>query len=99
MRYTAATSDPADFKSQKFLLRQLLYEQPRPTELCISITLNDEDEILFARTMHAVMKNISHLCSRERSEVWKREAWRKIVVYIIADGRKKCTPFILLYFG
>ena len=89
MRYSAATCDPADFKKENFTLRQVLYEQPRATEMFVVITLYNEDEVLFARTMHGVMKNISHLCSRNRSKVWGKEGWRKVVVCVVADGRTK----------
>jgi len=56
----------------------------------IVITLYNEDEVSFARTMHGVMKNIAYLCSRARSKVWGKEGWRKVVVCIVADGRTKC---------
>ncbi|BFZ65301.1 Chitin synthase, class 2 [Saitoella coloradoensis] len=92
MRYTAATCDPADFKSERFTLRQVLYEQPRHTELFIVITMYNEDEVLFARTMHGVMKNIRHLCSRDRSRVWGKDGWKKVVVCIVSDGRTKINP-------
>ena len=94
MRYTAATCDPSDFKKERFALRQVLYEQPRATEMFIVITLYNEDEVLFARTMHGVMKNIAHLCSRQRSKVWGKEGWRKVVVCVVADGRTKYDPAI-----
>ncbi|KAI7865034.1 chitin synthase 1 [Spinellus fusiger] len=88
MRYTAATCDPKDFQSQGYTLRQPLLE--RHTELFIVLTMYNEDEVLFARTMHGVMKNIAHLCSRVRSPVWEGpEAWKKVVVCIVSDGRKK----------
>src|SRR5208282_3129788 len=73
----------------RFTLRQVLYDQPRPTEMFIVITLYNEDEGSFARTMHGVMKNIAHLCSRTRSKVWGKEGWRKVVVCVVADGRTK----------
>ena len=69
MRYTAATRDPAEW----FTLRQVFYEQRRPTKMFIVITLYNEDEVSFARTMHGVMKNIAHLCSRAQSKVWDKE--------------------------
>jgi chitin synthase len=89
MRYSAATCDPSDFKKERFSLRQVLYEQPRQTEMFIVITLYNEDDELFLRTMHGVMKNIAHLCSRSRSKTWGKEGWRKVVVCIVADGRQK----------
>lgn len=48
--------------------------------------------MLFARTMHGVMKNISHLCSRDRSRTWGPDGWKKVTVCIVSDGRKKINP-------
>jgi chitin synthase len=45
--------------------------------------------------MHGVMKNIAYLCSRTRSRVWDTEGWKKVVVCVVADGRKKCDPRVL----
>lgn len=45
--------------------------------------------------MHGVMKNISHLCSKTRSKVWDTEGWKKVVVCVVADGRKKCDPRVM----
>ncbi|KAI9322292.1 chitin synthase 1 [Dichotomocladium elegans] len=90
MRYTAATCDPKDFASQGYTLRQQLLE--RRTELFIVLTMYNEDEILFARTMHGVMKNIAHLCSRDRSKVWGSRGWEKVTVCVVSDGRKKIHP-------
>lgn len=41
------------------------------------------------------MKNVAHLCSRPRSKTWNGEGWKKVVVCIVADGRKKCDPRVL----
>ncbi|KAG5462713.1 MAG: chitin synthase N-terminal-domain-containing protein, partial [Olpidium bornovanus] len=87
MRYTAATTDPDDFVDAGFTLRPALYG--RQTELFIVMTMYNEDDVLFARTMHGVMKNVSHLCSRRKSKTWGREGWQKVVVCVVADGRKK----------
>lgn len=38
--------------------------------------------------MHGVMKNIAHLCSLKNSSMWGPEGWKKVVVCIVADGRK-----------
>ncbi|KDQ16092.1 glycosyltransferase family 2 protein [Botryobasidium botryosum FD-172 SS1] len=89
MRYTAATCDPNDFMEERYTLRQILYEPPRHTELFIVMTMYNEDEELFARTMHGVMKNVAHLCTRERSKTWGKEGWKKVVVCIVSDGRSK----------
>jgi chitin synthase len=87
LRYTAATCDPDYFMSSKYSLRPYLYG--RKTELFIVMTMYNEDEVLFVKTMNAVIKNIAHLCSRSRSKVWGSEGWKKVVVCIVSDGRSK----------
>ena len=39
--------------------------------------------------MSGVMRNVAHLCTRDRSKTWGKEGWKKIVVCIVSDGRKK----------
>ncbi|PQE30525.1 Chitin synthase protein [Rutstroemia sp. NJR-2017a WRK4] len=92
MRYTAVTCDPDDFVSKGYKLRQNMGPTARETELFICITMYNETEIDFTRTMHAVMKNISHFCSRSKSRTWGENGWQKIVVAIISDGRQKIHP-------
>ncbi|KAJ5566185.1 hypothetical protein N7535_007823 [Penicillium sp. DV-2018c] len=92
MRYSAATCDPADFFEERFTLRQKLFAKPRHTELFIAVTMYNEDDFLFARTMSGVFKNIDHMCSRTSSKTWGKDAWKKIVVCIISDGRAKINP-------
>lgn len=89
MRYTAVTCDPDEFLNERYSLRQILYETPRRTELFIVLTMYNEDEVLFCRTMHGVMKNIQHLCERSRSKTWGADGWKKVVVCIVSDGRAK----------
>ncbi len=89
MRYTAATCDPDNFRDERYTLRQVLFDPPRRTELFICMTMYNEDEELFTRTMHGVMSNIAHLCTRERSKTWGKEGWKKVVVCIVSDGRLK----------
>ena len=89
MRYSAATCDPNDFKEAGFTLRQVHYDPPRKTELFIVMTMYNEDEELFCRTMHGVMKNVAHLCKRDRSKTWGKDGWKKVVVCIVSDGRQK----------
>jgi chitin synthase len=91
MRYTAVTCDPDDFIDRGYKLRQNIGNQ-RETELFIAITMYNENEIDFTRTMHGVMQNISHFCSRMKSRTWGKDGWQKIVVCIIADGRGKVHP-------
>jgi chitin synthase len=92
MRYTAVTCDPDDFVSKGYKLRQNIGTTARETELFICITMYNENEIDFTRTMHAVMKNISHFCSRKKSRTWGEHGWQKIVVCIVSDGRQKIHP-------
>lgn len=87
MRYTAATCDPDEFMRRKYSLRPYLYG--RHTELFIVMTMYNEDEVLFVKTMNAVIKNIAHLCGRTRSRTWGPEGWKKIVVCVVSDGRSK----------
>ncbi|EJU02992.1 glycosyltransferase family 2 protein [Dacryopinax primogenitus] len=89
MRYTAATCDPDKFKEEGYSLRQVLYDPPRRTELFIVMTMYNEDETLFALSMNGVLKNIAHLCTRDRSKTWGRDGWKKVVVCIVSDGRQK----------
>jgi chitin synthase len=92
MRYTAVTCDPDDFVSRGYKLRQNIGTTARETELFICVTMYNENEIDFTRTMHAVMKNVSHFCSRSKSRTWGEQGWQKIVVCIVADGRTKVHP-------
>ncbi|RIB17802.1 Glycosyltransferase Family 2 protein [Gigaspora rosea] len=97
MRYTACTCKPDDFKAEKYTLRQLQYDPPRQTELFIVLTMYNEDEVLFARTFHSVVKNVTHLCNRERSRVWGENGWKKVVVCVVSDGRQKINQRTLAY--
>ncbi|KAF9070089.1 chitin synthase-domain-containing protein [Rhodocollybia butyracea] len=80
-----------------FSLRQV--EMHRTTELLLFITMYNEDEILFCRTMYGVMKNIQHLCTRKNSQTWEPMLGKRclftVVVCIVADGRKKIHPRVL----
>ena len=92
MRYSAATCDPSEFYEHHFTLRQRLFTKPRHTELFIVVTMYNEDDVLFARTMSGVFKNVEYMCSRKDSKTWGKEAWKKIVVCVVSDGRAKINP-------
>lgn len=92
MRYTAVTCDPDEFVERGYKLRQNFGSTQRETEIFIAITMYNENEIDFTRTMHGVMRNISHFCSRAKSRIWGKDGWQKIVVCIISDGRQKVNP-------
>lgn len=95
MRYSAVTSDPNNFNDEGFTLRQKLYEPPRRTELLVLVTMYNESDELFCRTMYGAVQNISHLCTRHRSSTWGKDAWKKVVVCIISDGRRKVDSRVL----
>jgi chitin synthase len=92
MRYTAVTCDPDDFVLKGYKLRQNIGSTMRDTELFICVTMYNESEIDFTRTMHGIMRNIAHFCSRSKSRTWGKDGWQKIVVCIMADGRRKVHP-------
>jgi len=92
MRYTAVTCDPDEFVSRGYKLRQNIGKTTRETELFVCVTMYNENEIDFTRTMHGVMKNIAHFCKRTKSRTWGPQGWEKIVVCIISDGRQKVHP-------
>jgi chitin synthase len=89
MRYSAATCDPNNFSDEGYTLRQIHYDPPRRTELFIVMMMYNEDEELFAWTMHGVMKNVAHLCKRDWSKTWGKEGWKKVVVCIVSNRRMK----------
>ncbi|KAF9153138.1 Chitin synthase, class 2 [Linnemannia schmuckeri] len=68
MRYTAATCDPNDFFRERYSLRPTIYR--RPTELFIVMTMYNEDDELFIKTMSSVMKNVSRIlfCLKEQNK-------------------------------
>ncbi|KAH8550047.1 glycosyltransferase family 2 protein [Umbelopsis sp. PMI_123] len=97
MRYTAVTCDPNEFVKERYTLRPYLLN--RQTELFIVMTMYNEDDQLFLKTMNAVIKNIAHLCSRTKSKMWGPEGWKKIVVCVVSDGRLKVHPRVLKVLG
>ncbi|AMD19429.1 HBR528Cp [Eremothecium sinecaudum] len=87
MRYQAVTCDPADFQRNNFTLRQLKFMVPRNTSLMIVVTMYNESDVLLARTLKGIMDNIKHFTKRRKSSVWGADAWKKVTVCIVADGR------------
>jgi chitin synthase len=41
--------------------------------------------------LYNVMKNIEYLCEKEK-EAWGTDAWKRVVVFIVADGRMAIHP-------
>lgn len=87
MRYSAVTCDPEDFSVQ-FGLRQQFYARPRSTEIFICVTLYNESEDLLAKTLQGIAKNLVFF-SKKKAKDWGTNAWKKIVVCVVADGREK----------
>ncbi|CAG8720618.1 1759_t:CDS:2 [Dentiscutata erythropus] len=96
MRYTACTSKPDNFKSDSFSLRQKEFNRRR-IEILIAVTMYDEDKTQLSRTLCGIAKNINSLCSREDGTWIKNEGWKKVVVCIVSDGRKKISQSALEY--
>ncbi|OUM68694.1 glycosyltransferase family 2 protein [Piromyces sp. E2] len=91
LRYSAVTCDPNDFEKSNFTLRQCFWK--RQTELFIVLTMYNEDEILFARSMSSVMENITYMCNKDKK--WGMDGWKKVIVCIVSDGRKKINDRVL----
>lgn len=91
MRYTAATCDPMDYAEEGFTVRQPLFSKARKTELMIIVTMYNEDDVLFARTMTGVFENIEYMCNGagKLGGTFGKDGWKKIVVCIVSDGRAK----------
>jgi chitin synthase len=91
-RYTPITGDPDDFEEQKYSLRPLQYG--RKTDLFVVVTMYNEDDELFCRTIYSLMQNVAYLCSKY-SAGWDKDGWQRVVVCIVSDGRAKCHPRVL----
>ncbi|CAG8616424.1 5862_t:CDS:2, partial [Racocetra persica] len=91
IRYTACTCKPDNFVRNKFTLRQRQLEY-RETEIFIAVTMYDEEGSQLSRTFNAIAKNIYFFYSQNEHRTWK-----KIVICIIADGRKRISKSSLNY--
>ena len=99
-RYTAVTCDPDEFTIENgWSLRTHMYN--RETELLIAFTSYNEDQIMYSRTLHAVMLNIRDICMTKQSKYWRRSAeegvpgWQKITVVSIVDGLEPMDKTVL----
>ncbi|KAJ3108971.1 Chitin synthase, class 2 [Phlyctochytrium planicorne] len=91
LRYTACTAEPQDFP-QRYTLRQKKFG--RRTKMAVVVTMYNEDDVLLCKSLTAIMKNISYLCTG-RVAGWTKDSWKDIVVVIVSDGRFKCNPLAL----
>ncbi|TPX47919.1 chitin synthase [Synchytrium endobioticum] len=99
LRYTAVTHDPDEVGRSKLRYEVRQNMMKRDTELAVCVTMYNEDEVLFAKTMTAIMKNIEYMCSDQCHRTWGPEGWRNAVVVIVADGRKKIHKRVLAMLG
>ncbi|KEF52076.1 uncharacterized protein A1O9_11702 [Exophiala aquamarina CBS 119918] len=89
VRYTPVTCDPSEFVHEGYTLQQQLFKKPRKTEICIAVTMYNEEEWLLGKTLEALHRNIKNLQGEERAAPWGPSSWQKVVVCIISDGRNK----------
>ncbi|KAF9385244.1 Chitin synthase, class 2 [Podila verticillata] len=109
MRYMAVTCDADQVPEGCYKLRTQVFK--RRIELAICLTVNEarslfgggqESPQAFCLTLHSLIKNIKHMClagskSRaHRNPVWAEEdSWKKVVICVVADGRRNLNPLIL----
>ncbi|KAJ3078463.1 Chitin synthase, class 2, partial [Quaeritorhiza haematococci] len=92
VRYTACTCDPNDFQDRGYSLRIANYR--RPIELFIVVTMYNEDEEAFNRTMFGIAQNLKTFCLKNKWG-WDADAWKKVAIVIVSDGRSKIHPNVL----
>jgi chitin synthase len=88
-KYTAVTCDPDQFPL-KYQLRAA--RNQRQTKIALVITMYNETNDLFVKSMKAVQKNIAYLCSKDK---WGPDGWKNFLVVIVSDGRTKINPEVL----
>lgn len=86
-RYTAVTCGPSNFVRNEYFLTQAIFPRPRETEIMVVVTLYKEDDVQLARTLKGVFANIKYLQAQKTGFWGDGEAWKKIVVCIVSDGR------------
>ena len=93
--YTAATCEPEDFAASHFKLTTA----SRRVRIAVVVTMYNEDEALFIKTILAAQKNIAYLCSDKCPRSWGPEGWKQFVICIVADGRSKINKSVLSVLG
>lgn len=97
LSYTAVVGDPDEFVERGYSLRQKYLE--KKTEIMIVVTMYNESEKQFLKTWRSLKRNIEYMCRKKKSKMWGRDAWQKIVVCIVADGRLKMNSRTLATLG
>ncbi|KAG0057528.1 Chitin synthase, class 2 [Gryganskiella cystojenkinii] len=100
MRYMAVTCDADMVPEGKYRLRT--HSLKRSVELAICLTVNEESPQAFCLTLHSLIKNVRQMCSpaskskAHKNPVWaEKDSWKKVVICIVADGRRNLNPAIL----
>jgi chitin synthase len=96
LRYTPVDCDPNDFDANNYTLRS---EANDPPEICICVTLYNENATLLNKTIQALQKNIEYLSKKKNSSTWNENSWKKITLCIIADGKEQIHPDVLNTLG
>lgn len=94
--YTAVTCDPEDF-NEKYSLRQQRFN--RRIKVALVITMYNEDDMLFVKSLLAVQKNIAYLCSHHCPYSWGKDGWKEFVVVIVSDGATKINARVKSILG
>ncbi|KAJ3042656.1 Chitin synthase, class 2 [Rhizophlyctis rosea] len=92
MRYTACTSDPDAFIEKGYNLRVVNYR--RHIEIFVVVTMYNEDQDNFNRTMFGLAQNIKYLCESNKYG-WDADGWQKVAICVVSDGRSKVHPNVL----
>ena len=78
----------------KYQLRPRIFN--RKIRIALVITMYNEDEKLFLKSIAAVQRNIAFLCNTKKCKSsWGEMGWKNFLVVIVADGRKKVHPKVL----
>ncbi|KAI8902971.1 chitin synthase-domain-containing protein [Globomyces pollinis-pini] len=91
--YTAVTGEPEEFPS-RYQLRARRYG--REVKVALVVTMYNEDDDLFTKSMMAVQRNIAFLCSKQCPFSWGKDGWKNFVVVIVSDGRTKIDERVLV---
>ncbi|KAJ3221347.1 Chitin synthase, class 2 [Clydaea vesicula] len=92
LRYTACTTDPDRFVEKNYSLR--VSNLKRNIEIFVVVTMYNEDENAFNRTLFALAQNIQYLCEKNKYG-WDENSWQKVAICIVGDGRSKIHENVL----
>jgi chitin synthase len=83
--HAVRSSDPVEFSgSTEWDLSQKFPD----VQMAVVITMYNEGVDELRRTMDGVASNIRHISAETKDS----EFWRRVVVFIVSDGRTKCDP-------